>query len=192
MKKVFIVHSSYEYERMFVEAGWELADSLADADLVQFTGGEDVSPELYGQRNTQSYVNVKRDLMDICAFRKALALSIPMAGICRGGQFLNVMSGGKMIQHVEGHATGQMHRAEDVVWNEFENVLVTSTHHQMMVPGDMGDILLTANIVGEEDTEAVYYTHTQCLCFQPHPEFTEAVGDCRDLYFRYINHFFHL
>src|SRR3546814_3238996 len=37
-------------------------------------------------------------------FAIARRMHKPMAGICRGGQFLNVMCGGSMIQHVEGHA----------------------------------------------------------------------------------------
>lgn len=185
--KVFIVDGNWQYSKMFTQRGWTIVDSLPDADLVQFTGGADVSPALYGCENTHSYVSVPRDLDDIHFFIQALALKKPMAGICRGGQFLNVMSGGHMIQHVEGHANGHQHDAIDLV--EDEAVCVTSTHHQMMVPSRAGRLLLIAGIVGERDTEAVYYAHTQCLCFQPHPEFDEAGKECRDLYFRYLDQF---
>lgn len=188
--KVYIVDGNEEYWRMFVQAGWELAASIGEADLVQFTGGADVSPELYGKKNTQSFVNVQRDLKDISIFREALSLDIPMAGICRGGQLLNVMSGGKMVQHVEGHANGHTHIAYDV--DSVRYVEVTSTHHQMMLPGRDSLVLMVANIVCDEDTEAVYYAHTRALCFQPHPEFGNAPKECRDLYFKYINELFRL
>lgn len=186
--KVFIVSGGGEYTRMFVERGWEVVYSVKDADLVQFTGGADVTPELYGEKNTHSYSVIGRDLSDIAVFRETLALGKPMAGICRGGQFLNVMSGGKMIQHVEGHAVREKHVAYDTL--EHKQAMVTSTHHQMMLPDPLLDhtLLLYAKIVGEDDTEAVFYPHTKALCFQPHPEFPGA-EECRDLYFGYIDEF---
>lgn len=187
--KVFIVFSSPEYANMFIRAGWDIAKTIEEADLVQFTGGADVSPELYGEKNAHSYVSVDRDLSDLCAFRQALALGKPMAGICRGGQFLNVMSGGKMVQHVEGHANGKMHKAEGIVYPCLNKIDVTSTHHQMMVPGINATVLMVADIVGYADTEAVFYPNTMALCFQPHPEFPGA-DECRKVYFNYLNEFF--
>lgn len=186
--RVFIVNGDYDYEKMFTRRGWEIAESVDDSHLVQFTGGSDVSPALYGEDNTESYVSVARDLDDIAVFREALALNKPMAGICRGGQFLNVMSGGKMIQHVVGHATGHQHEAK--LADTGEIISVTSTHHQLMFPRyNAGVVLMTANIVGDYDTEAVFYEHTKALCFQPHPEFPTAIGGCRDTYFRFIDEY---
>lgn len=186
--RVKIVDTNYQYDKMFTERGWELVDSVGEADLVQFTGGADVSPKLYGEENVRSYTDPDRDMLDLSYFREALALKTPMAGICRGGQFLNVMSGGKMVQDVVGHANGKLHLAHNLVYNaDFDGgVHVTSTHHQMMVPGMQGIVLLTSEIVGDADTEAVWYQHTKALCFQPHPEFDEAKGKCRDLYFWYL------
>lgn len=51
-----------------------------------------------------------------------------MVGICRGAQFLNVMAGGKMIQHVEGHAIHGTH--EIVVTDVYGGVkLIKSPLH---------------------------------------------------------------
>lgn len=183
--KVKIVESNWQYDDMFKTNGWTPVSSVEEADLIQFTGGADVTPALYGEPNTQSWNEVTRDLKEICIFREALVLEKPMAGICRGGQFLNVMGGGKMIQDVSGHANGRQHSAYDRVFNRA--LMVTSTHHQMMVPGRGGIVLMYASIVGDEDTEAVYYPHINSLCFQPHPEFDTATRDCTDLYFSYLD-----
>src|SRR5690606_36449796 len=77
---------------------------LGMPDLICFTGGADVSAELYGEENTYSFCDPERDEEERIIYDMALAHGIPMVGICRGGQFLNVMNGGKMIQHIEGHS----------------------------------------------------------------------------------------
>ena len=115
-------------------------------------------------------------------YRFCIGNNIPMVGICRGGQFLNVMSGGEMYQHVEKHCG--YHEIIDV--DSGETVLVSSTHHQMMKPSKQGALIAYSNLQGsrewyegsifkkdisDQDIEVVYYKHSNCLCFQPHPEF---------------------
>lgn len=201
--KVLIVNGDRQYERMFASRGWEVSNIdpasksrdiinlINQADLVQFTGGADVTPEIYGQENTRSGNNPARDLFEAGIFAIALRVGKPMAGICRGGQFLNVMCGGKMVQHVEGHATGQTHMLR--TWDG-RDIPVSSTHHQMMVPkfdSEECDLIGWANIVGEADEEIIIYQDHKVLCFQPHPEFSN-VSTCRDLYFELIEKTFGL
>ena len=208
-KKVFIV-SNYgtEYSQMFTRAGWSITDRIECADLIQFVGGEDVTPYLYGQHphhSTRS--NLKRDLHEQMVFLCALKLKKPMAGICRGGQFLNVMNGGQLWQDVGGHCGSHEALATDL--KNSHKIKVTSTHHQMMiVPNDRRKmmVLMTANCCGKrtkmtssksktpfsiiiggapKDIEALYFTETNCLCFQPHPEFEEEDA-LKKLYFLYV------
>jgi len=180
MKRVYIVHSDTFYHNMWVRLGCEVVDSLLEADIVQFTGGEDVSPELYHENNVASYNNTDRDAAEVAVFREAVRLGKLMVGICRGGQFLNVMSGGSMWQHCDGHT--RTHRVLDIKTGE--HYTCTSTHHQMMRASDEGELVCVAypkigsNFICDGDTaesvedevECVWYEHTKCLCFQPHPE----------------------
>lgn len=188
--KVVIVNSNYQYTDMFRNRGWTVLpvtiENIQNADLVQFTGGADVTPALYHEENIASDNSDSRDLMEIGVFGVALAAGVPMAGICRGGQFLNVMCGGKMHQHVDGHATGKMH---GIITTDGDVISVTSTHHQMMIPSDNAVVLATAKIVGDEDTEIVYYPDDSVFCFQPHPEFSKS--SCQDLYFKYLDKLFY-
>jgi gamma-glutamyl-gamma-aminobutyrate hydrolase PuuD len=208
-KEVFIV-SDYgtEYRQMFEKAGWSITDRIEHADLIQFVGGEDVTPSFYGQHphhSTRS--NLKRDLYEQTVFLASLKLKKPMAGICRGGQFLNVMNGGQLWQDVDGHCG--RHEALSTDLKASHKIAVTSTHHQMMIlpnPRTNLMVLMTANccskrtkmnslkskkpsaiIVGDapKDIEAVYFTETNCLCFQPHPEF-EKEDALKKLYFLYV------
>lgn len=205
--KVYIVGSggTCAYAAMYREAGWDIVHNLEDADIVQFTGGEDVSPMLYGENKHPSTHNSEaRDEREQKIYHKAEGLGKPMVGICRGGQFLNVMNGGKMWQHVDNHAIGGTHEAFDMKTEK--TVQVTSTHHQMIQPHPKKAIIIcvahlstfkecmphdsVVQIPAREDIESVYYPETKCLCYQPHPEFNRlAIGDTRDYFFELLDRY---
>ena len=198
IKKVFIENSDSYYDTMFKGRGWKVVSSPHDASLIQFTGGEDVDPSLYGEeKHPSTRSNPRRDAHERHLYHQFVG-KVPLAGICRGGQFLNVMSGGKMWQHIDGHAGGS-HKTTFTGRVEDE-VSVTSSHHQMMRPGPEGIILgiasrstrkSTANSTVESmdntDVEAVYYPNTQSICFQPHPEWVALNHPCQEVYFKLLN-----
>ena len=201
-KNVYIIGGSGAYTKMFQMYGWNVVDSLTEADLVLFTGGEDVTPSLYGEKkHPTTGNNPYRDDAESLLFFEAQRLGIPMAGICRGGQFLNVMCGGKLYQHVGNHAISVLHEALDS--RSGRTLGVTSTHHQMMRPAPSGEVLCYAKLGGfrehmygehmvagnpsDEDVEVVLYKEQHVLCFQPHPEFVvydKRVGECSDYFFQ--------
>lgn len=205
--KVLIIQDNFQYGRMFEAAGWKLVDDIRQADMIQFTGGEDVTPAIYGEgRHPHTGFSFERDIYEAGTFAIAERMGIPMSGICRGGQFLNVMSGGRMYQHVSAHATGRNHDLVDI--DTGRAITVSSTHHQMMIAGDEGVLVATANLGGfkefmnehhqqermpvkpvQPDTEAVYYPNTQALCFQPHPEFFNPGHECFEYYFELIERY---
>ena len=156
---------------------------------------------LYKEKKApRTYSNSFRDENEKTIFNNCVKLQIPMAGICRGGQFLNVMNGGRMLQHVEGH--GKDHMVQDIFDNWY---WASSTHHQMMLRHPDGTLIgwstegypkfsffhgeyREANEV--TDTEVIYYDKTQTLCFQPHAEFNHPEYDnLSDIYFEYIHEF---
>ena len=193
MRKFFLVGEDPWIEAMFGFNDWERTVDIDKADLVQFTGGSDVTPEFYGEAVHPRTMSVLvRDQGEEIVFLQALALSKPMAGICRGGQFLNVMCGGSMYQHVDGHGIGGTHEMYDHKMGRI--VHSTSTHHQMMKPEDGVEPFLTANqstfretmdevginvIYRQEayeyehdtDVEGIHYPEFKVLCYQPHPEY---------------------
>lgn len=206
MKKVFIIEGSDDYRRMFIDAGWEITPDFFKADLIQFTGGSDVTPALYGEQEhfkTSSYY--RRDLVEAGYYKHGILAGKNMAGICRGGQFLNVMNGGKMYQHVDGHAIGHTHKLVDAIsGKEYQ---VTSTHHQMMRRGPnsklvayadestecefMAEDVLAIHYAVGMDIEALFYEKTKSLCFQPHPEFY-GMDSTREYYFELLERYFKL
>lgn len=189
-RRVFIEQADGWYRKMFSSMGWVPVPDLDKVDLICFTGGEDVHPSFYGHSPlgpVNSY-NLERDVRCMFYYRNALARNIPMVGICRGGQFLNVVNGGWMYQDVKGHVKD--HKLGISVDDGLIVNRASSTHHQMMHHGPGGNVIGAAlRTPGYDHTwydveddsfkqeslslniEVIHYSSTRSLCFQPHPEF---------------------
>jgi putative glutamine amidotransferase len=84
---------------------------VARLDGLVVSGGPDVTPALYGQRAhpLTTATSPERDRWESALIRAALAAGLPLLGICRGMQLLNVVCGGSLVQHLpdavghEGH-----------------------------------------------------------------------------------------
>lgn len=208
--RVYIVRANSscdtEYDEMFRKKDWKITADIKKADLLQFTGGEDVSPSLYGEaKHPRTYNSLARDKLERIVFNLGLTRGVSMSGICRGGQFLNVMCGGEMWQDLDNHGVANGHDVVDE--RSGEVYTVSSTHHQMMRVGKECSILATAQEStwrermgaqgtiyryprrSDDDIEVVSYPKLRVLCFQPHPEFP-GYPDCTRKYFQYLEGLF--
>ncbi|MBI5835228.1 MAG: gamma-glutamyl-gamma-aminobutyrate hydrolase family protein [Armatimonadetes bacterium] len=82
-----------------------LIDRYLDAiDGLLLTGGEDVQPLLYGCEPARGLgtIDVPRDRFELPLAQSALARRLPIFGICRGIQLLNVAAGGTLVQDLNG------------------------------------------------------------------------------------------
>lgn len=112
-----------------------------DISGVLFTGGEDVEPSRYGEETLErTSINEERDRAEFRLAELASERSLPMLGICRGCQLINVFFGGSLSQHIEGHdkmTEGDSHHEVDIlegtelfrIVNE-KTIWVNSAHHQ--------------------------------------------------------------
>ena len=200
-KRVFIQGpGAAEYARMFITEGYALTRDIELCDIICFTGGADVNPSRYNEHAlANTYFDEERDVEDELTYFMGYGMDKFMVGICRGGQFLNVMNGGRMWQHVDNH--GRSHYMTDVASGN--TIWASSTHHQMMRPTAEAEILATASEAfnkhawmekwqamsgtdeEDPDIEVVYYKDTRSLCFQPHPEF-QGFAECRQYLFNNI------
>ena len=81
-----------------------LADALATMDGLLLSGGADLHPAQYGGTERGSTaVEPARDALEAEAWSVAQQRGLPVLGICRGFQAINVFSGGSLLQHVDGH-----------------------------------------------------------------------------------------
>jgi putative glutamine amidotransferase len=119
---------------------------LDGLDGLVITGGRDVDPGTYGQapHPTTDEPARDRDAWEFALVRGALARGLPLLGICRGAQVLNVVLGGTLHQHlpdVVGHYQHQLGNA------------VFSTSSIQTVPGTRLAALIGAS------TDAQCYHH---------------------------------
>jgi putative glutamine amidotransferase len=81
------------------------AAALAAMDGLLLTGGPDLDPARYDAvPDGRGAVDPARDALDFAAWEAAESRGVPVLGICRGLQVMNVFAGGRLLQHVEGHA----------------------------------------------------------------------------------------
>ena len=138
------VNYAYPFNTTFdvvrIEHNLSPVGNIKAADCILFTGGEDISPSLYGHHKIQgTHTNEERDNLEEIIFSLAIEHNKPVLGICRGAQLACAMAGGELIQHCTGHAAQGGHT---IITEELEELYMSSLHHQMMVPGEVKHRLL--------------------------------------------------
>ncbi|GAA0209791.1 gamma-glutamyl-gamma-aminobutyrate hydrolase family protein [Saccharothrix mutabilis subsp. mutabilis] len=78
---------------------------LSFLDGLVVAGGADVDPARYGAARDPRTgpAAVERDAAEFALVASALAADLPLLAVCRGMQVLNVVLGGTLVQHVDGH-----------------------------------------------------------------------------------------
>lgn len=70
-------------------------------DALLLSGGKDLDPKLYGEEPVGVWrIDPEKDALEMALTRAVLKRNIPILGICRGCQVLNVLGGGNLIQHL--------------------------------------------------------------------------------------------
>lgn len=79
-------------------------------------GGEDVTPALYGEDPLRqvTFMNEEKDRMELALIRGAVERGMPVFGICRGIQLLNVCFGGTLYQDLPAQYPGVLGHAQDM------------------------------------------------------------------------------
>jgi len=158
-------------------------------------GGIDVHPSTYGEKPNIEYKDsdIVRDTFEIALFKKALEKKIPILGICRGCQIMNVALGGTLKQEIKGtshieHSTDDFgednfhlisvepNSTVSKIYSGKTRLTVNSLHHQAIDK-------LGANLVIEAQSEdniieAIRYdSENFVLGVQWHPEFISCGTD---------------
>lgn len=166
-----------------------LKDIVDGLDGLIFAGGPDIHPKFFGQEIDPKCgrINLQRDELELKLFECAALRRLPVFGICRGIQLINVAMGGTLIQDVPSVYPGAVHQQEAArleLWHEVNLVpgtplaemyggrarlMTNSFHHQALL--DVADGLLVNATADEGFAEAVTGTGEQfILGTQWHPE----------------------
>lgn len=134
------LHFIYLSETAFAD----LDDSLSLADAILFTGGADLHPALYGKAFDTvrcGAIDTLRDRYEWEAFRISRHLNLPILGICRGLQFINVAMGGSLyVDLPQDKATGNLHRIGDEDWSVHPVTLIPGSRIASLVSGPIVDV----------------------------------------------------
>jgi putative glutamine amidotransferase len=167
-------------------------EEIAACDGFILTGGVDIIPALYGgaaiYENMEQAFQEDRDRFEEKIFRFAQENAIPLLGICRGLQLVNVLQGGQLIQDLG--AANSIHRkvgqvdkehavsvVPDSLLSEIIGIQlgsVNSAHHQAIDTDALGDNLRVNALSPDGIVEGIEFDNRDgksfMLCVQWHPE----------------------
>jgi gamma-glutamyl-gamma-aminobutyrate hydrolase PuuD len=198
MDKVLIVggDEGVFLKTQLVKFGYKKAKGFDDADIVWFTGGEDIEAKRYEQNpiahSYNGWINPNRDEMEFRVAYEAINAGKLLFGVCRGLQLLNIVNGGSLYQDVDMHNSGH-HYSIDIETGK--KLLLNSVHHQACRPPSSAVVLCSTELSSfkladnfswyretwEEfgdsehsaDIEALFFPETRCLGVQSHPEYSD-------------------
>lgn len=193
------------YRRAVEAAGAEPVElppgtpELPHVDGLLLPGGWDVDPSLYGEPKDEKVGPIDRalDETELRMFEQARERELPVLGICRGQQVINVAMGGTLLQHLDDHDVrghGRSHLAHTIEVDPSSElghaagehkIRVNSLHHQAVKQLATG---LHQTAHGEDGTvEGVESDDGLIVAVQCHPE--ELTGDlpwARNLFERFV------
>ena len=145
----------------------DLESLIARLDGVCLSGGPDLDPEAYGARERHAELGPTEpslDAFELALARAALGRGMPLLGICRGSQALNVACGGTLHQHLPGHRQSEpgpttTHEVEVLAGTRLAGLIgpgsyaVNSFHHQAV--DEVGQGLRVAALAADGMVEAI-------------------------------------
>ena len=162
----------------------QLGEILDRVDALIMTGGEDIAPARYGEQPEPKLgrVSLERDVFDLNLIRLARERRLPILGICRGEQALNVAFGGTLHQDIptDFPGSGTSHRSYSHHSIRIDpcsrlaaalnrtNLVVNSAHHQCVkriAPGFRAVAWAPDGVI-----EAIESTNYPAIGLQFHPE----------------------
>jgi putative glutamine amidotransferase len=165
---------------------------LGGLDGLLVAGGADIDPARYGDARTAhcGQPRVDRDAFELALVHAALAVGLPVLGVCRGMQLLNVALGGSLIQHLPDLVGHELHSPTPGAHAEHEvrlaptglvahamgeRLAVATYHHQAV--DRLGTGLVPVGWADDDIVEAVELPGPAWVVgVQWHPEVSGAGG----------------
>jgi len=135
---------------------------------VVLTGGNNVSSLNYKPNCILTDVYQEREKTEASLFNYALKNKIPVLGICRGFQFINVHLGGSLTHNIADHVNVMHELISDN--NMFNKKIVNSYHNQGIEINQLSSSLFPIATTKDKFVEAFESKSMKVLGFQWHPE----------------------
>ena len=188
-------------------------EPLEALDGVVLPGGGDLDPRLYGEEPGAACYDVShaQDGLDLAIARRSIDAGLPVLGICRGHQLLNVLYGGTLVQDMDPGTVAHrepapVHGSGPWAWHEVEvrggskaaglyggagvtvadgpgvTVNIASGHHQAVAR--VADGLVVTAVAEDGTVEALEDPERWVASVQWHPEAQELPAEERLAPFR--------
>lgn len=164
------------------------AEQISNVDGLILSGGHDIDPRLYGEESQQKIGMIwpERDQFDMRLLTGAEESHLPILGICRGAQLINVVHGGSLYQdlsyreeqtlkHNQGHTPTLATQTADLSTGSYlarlfdkREIAVNSFHHQLIK--NLGKGLTIAAQAKDGVVEAFENEDASIIGVQWHPE----------------------
>lgn len=162
------------------------AAAMGSLDALVIAGGSDVDPARYSAARhprTESPA-IARDAWELALIEATLERRLPLVGICRGMQLLNVALGGTLVQHLPEVVGHEAHAPLAGVFGEHSvrltpgsrlasiwgaEIVLPTYHHQAV--GELGTGVSAVGWASDETVEAIEVEDYDCVVgVQGHPE----------------------
>ena len=199
-----IQNGGFPYIIHFNEDEEVVKEQLLNVQGLILSGGHDVDPHNYGEEPKQKLGDIwpERDKFDMRLLKLAEENGIPVLGICRGAQIINVYHGGTLYQDLSyrkektlKHSQGQTptlltHTVKTVAGTKIADLLgkkemQTNSFHHQLIKDVADDFKVSARCV-DGVVEAIENKDASVIAVQWHPEMLHRVVPYQNNLFKYI------
>ena len=170
---------------IFLPLSLDPSEIIPRLDGILMSGGADIDPERYGAEPEPELQAIEpiRDEFELSLLEEIYKRELPVAGICRGLQILNIHAGGTLFQDIPPHSVRDeppSSRMHEVTFTEGSvlaalygsSMQVNSLHHQSI--DRVGNGFLATGLANDLGVEAIEHYELPILAVQWHPEMLDS------------------
>ena len=170
---------------VFLPLSLDPADIIPRLDGLLMSGGADIDPQRYGAEPEPELQSIEpaRDEFELKILELVYECELPVAGICRGLQILNVHAGGSLYQDVPPHSVrdkAPSTRVHDIITEKGsileklygEKLEVNSLHHQSIKT--LGKHFSASATSNDGIVEGIEHSQLPIVAVQWHPEMLDT------------------
>ena len=170
---------------VFLPLSLDPAEIIPRLDGLLMSGGADIDPKRYGAEPEPELQSIEpaRDEFELKILELVYECELPVAGICRGLQILNVHAGGSLYQDVPPHSVrdkAPSTRVHDITTEKGsileklygEKLEVNSLHHQSIKP--LGKHFSASATSNDGIVEGIEHSQLPIVAVQWHPEMLDT------------------
>lgn len=130
-----------------------VVDYVSVIDALVLAGGQDVSPDYYGEEPLPELgeIDRQRDIFELALVKEMIRVGKPIFGICRGAQVINVALGGTLYQDLASQYSGL-----SVKHNQYPTKWATPTHElKWQRPNWLSNVISPKSLVNTFHHQAI-------------------------------------